>query len=75
MSEQDFELYLKLLSRCLALTSRQREQIADELRDHLEERLDELARAGLPREKAVVQRSTNSATPPFWPLTSPRLPV
>ncbi len=55
MSEQDFELYLKLLSRCLALTSRQREQIADELRDHLEERLDELARAGLPREKAVVQ--------------------
>jgi len=55
MSEQDFELYLKLLSRCLALTSHQREQIADELRDHLEERLDELARAGLPREKAVVQ--------------------
>jgi hypothetical protein len=55
MSEQDFELYLKLLSRCLALTSHQREQIADELRDHLEERLDELARAGLSREKAVVQ--------------------
>jgi hypothetical protein len=55
MSEQEFDLYLKLLSRCLALTSRQREQIADELRDHLEERLEELAAAGISREKAVVQ--------------------
>src|ERR1700689_1579763 len=55
MSEQEFELYLKLLARCLHLTSGQREQIADELRDHLEERLEELARAGVPREKAVVQ--------------------
>jgi hypothetical protein len=55
MSEQEFELYLRLLSRCLSLTSQQREQISDELRDHLEERLDELARAGVPREKAVFQ--------------------
>jgi RND family efflux transporter MFP subunit len=55
MSEQEFELYLKLLSRCLNLTPGQREQIADELRDHLEERLEELAQAGVPREKAVVQ--------------------
>jgi hypothetical protein len=55
MSEQEFELYLKLLSRCLSLTPGQRGQIADELRDHLEERLDELARAGVPREKAIVQ--------------------
>ncbi|HEV8066843.1 MAG TPA: permease prefix domain 1-containing protein [Planctomycetaceae bacterium] len=55
MSEQEFDLYLKLLARCLRLTSGQREQIADELRDHLEERLEELARAGVPREKAVVQ--------------------
>jgi hypothetical protein len=55
MSEQEFELYLKLLSRCLHLTPAQREQIADELRDHLEERLDELAQAGVSREKAVVQ--------------------
>ncbi len=55
MSEQEFELYLKLLAKCLRLTSGQREQIADELRDHLEERLEELARAGVPREKAVVQ--------------------
>jgi RND family efflux transporter MFP subunit len=55
MSEQEFELYLKLLSRCLNLTPGQRELIADELRDHLEERLEELAEAGVPREKAVVQ--------------------
>jgi hypothetical protein len=55
MSEQEFELYLKLLAKCLRLTPGQREQIADELRDHLEERLEELARAGVPREKAVVQ--------------------
>jgi phage terminase Nu1 subunit (DNA packaging protein) len=55
MSEQEFELYLKLLAKCLRLTSGQREQIADELRDHLEERLEELARAGVPRAKAVVQ--------------------
>jgi RND family efflux transporter MFP subunit len=55
MSEQEFELYLKLLSRCLKLTAAQRDQIADELRDHLEQRLEELARAGVPREKAVFQ--------------------
>jgi hypothetical protein len=55
MSEQEFDLYLKLLAKCLSLTPGQREQIADELRDHLEERLEELARAGVPREKAVVQ--------------------
>jgi hypothetical protein len=55
MSEQEFDLYLKLLAKCLRLTAGQREQIADELRDHLEERLEELARAGVPREKAVVQ--------------------
>jgi dihydropteroate synthase len=55
MSEQEFDLYLKLLAKCLHLTSGQREQIADELRDHLESRLDELDRAGVPREQAVVQ--------------------
>ncbi len=55
MSEQEFDLYLKLLAKCLRLTSGQRELIADELRDHLEERLEELARAGVPRERAVAQ--------------------
>ncbi len=55
MSEQEFELYLKLLSRCLQLTPGQRDQIADELRDHLEQRLAELEQAGVARDKAVVQ--------------------
>lgn len=55
MSEQEFDLYLKLLARCLRLSPGQREQIADELRDHLQERLEELARAGMPHEKAVLQ--------------------
>jgi hypothetical protein len=55
VSEQEFDLYLKLLAKCLRLTSGQRELIADELRDHLEERLEELARAGVPRERAVAQ--------------------
>jgi RND family efflux transporter MFP subunit len=55
MSEQEFELYLKLLTRCLQLTPGQRDQIADELRDHLQERLEELVRAGLARDQAVVQ--------------------
>jgi hypothetical protein len=55
MSEQEFDLYLKLLARCLDLTGAQREQIADELRDHLEERLGDLADAGVPREQAILQ--------------------
>ncbi|HEY1602855.1 MAG TPA: efflux RND transporter periplasmic adaptor subunit [Pirellulales bacterium] len=55
MSEQEFELYLKLLARCLRLTPGQRDQIADELRDHLQERLEELVRSGLSRDQAVVQ--------------------
>ncbi len=55
MSEQEFELYLKLLSRCLKLTPGQRDQISDELRDHLEQRLAELEQAGVARNKAVVQ--------------------
>ena len=54
MSQQEFELYLKRLSRGLRLTSRQRAQISDEMRDHLEERLEELADAGVPRDQAVL---------------------
>jgi hypothetical protein len=37
MSEREFELYLSLLSRFLRLNPNQREEIADELRDHLAE--------------------------------------
>src|SRR5258708_5728210 len=53
MPEQDFELYLSLLSRFLRLKSAQRGEIADELRDHLEERLEELAARGLSRDEAI----------------------
>src|SRR5579872_4773066 len=53
MAEQDFELYLSLLSRFLRLKSAQRQEIADELRDHLEERLDELTARGLSHEAAI----------------------
>ncbi len=42
MGEQEFERYLALLSGMLRLSRGQRESIASELRDHLEERLAEL---------------------------------
>ncbi|MCH7686425.1 MAG: hypothetical protein IH899_07055 [Planctomycetes bacterium] len=53
MSEREFELYLSLLSRFLRLNPNQREEIADELRDHLAERLEELTAEGLSREDAI----------------------
>lgn len=55
MSDKEFELYLSLLSRFLRLRPNQRQEIADELRDHLEERLDELTADGLSRDEAVRQ--------------------
>lgn len=53
MPEHDFELYLSLLSRFLRLKAVQRDEIADELRDHLEARLEELAARGLSRDEAI----------------------
>jgi hypothetical protein len=53
MSEQEFELYLSLLGRLLRLDAAQREQIADELRDHFEERLEELMLLGHSRPAAI----------------------
>jgi hypothetical protein len=53
MPEHDFELYLSLLSRFLRLKAAQRDEIADELRDHLEARLEELAARGLSRDEAI----------------------
>lgn len=53
MSEQEFEDYLILLSRFLGLTPEQREAIADELRDHMHERLETLQRLGVPRKEAI----------------------
>lgn len=53
MSESEFELYLQLLGKFLRLRPGQRVEIADELRDHLEARLEELSRSGLSRADAV----------------------
>lgn len=55
MPEHDFELYLSLLSRFLRLNPAQRDEIADELRDHLEQRLEELSSRGISREEAIRQ--------------------
>jgi hypothetical protein len=55
MSEREFELYVSLLGRLLRLAPAQREQIADELRDHFEERLEELMRLGRSRADAIQQ--------------------
>jgi hypothetical protein len=55
MPEQDFELYLSLLSRFLRLKPAQHSEIADELRDHLEQRLEELASKGLSHDEAIRQ--------------------
>ena len=46
MSEHEFELYLRLLGKFLRLTPGQEADVADELRDHLEARLEELSRGG-----------------------------
>lgn len=53
MSEQQFELYLRLLGKFLKLTVGQQTEIADELRDHLEARLEELSRSGMDRDAAI----------------------
>lgn len=53
MPEREFELYLAMLARFLRLDPDQREQIADELRDHFEERFEELLAAGQTREEAI----------------------
>jgi hypothetical protein len=53
MSENEFELYLSLLSRFLRLKPDQRLEISDELRSHLEDRLNDLVAQGLSREQAV----------------------
>lgn len=53
MSDHEFEIYLSLLGRLLRLKTDQLAEIADELRDHLQLRLEELTRQGLSREQAV----------------------
>src|SRR5262245_28976771 len=53
MPEQEFDLYLTHLSRSLRLTSAQRADIADKLRDHFEERLEQLAAQSFTRDEAI----------------------
>ncbi|MHC4878536.1 MAG: permease prefix domain 1-containing protein [Planctomycetota bacterium] len=55
MPEREFEIYLSVLSRLLKLTPEQTAAISDELRDHLEERFEELVRSGLDRDEAIQQ--------------------
>jgi Arc/MetJ-type ribon-helix-helix transcriptional regulator len=55
MSEREFELYLSVLSRMLRLNEQQRDAISDELRDHMEERFEELVRSGMNRDDAIRQ--------------------
>jgi hypothetical protein len=53
MSDREFENYLTLLSRLLRLSGKQRGAIAEELRAHLDDRLEELMAGGVSREEAV----------------------
>lgn len=55
MPEHEFEIYLSVLSRLLKLTPEQTASIEDELRDHLEERFEELVRSGVERDDAIKQ--------------------
>lgn len=53
MSQREFEAYLTLLSKLLNLSPAQRNDVADELRDHLEERMTQLAAEGLAPDDAA----------------------
>jgi hypothetical protein len=53
MTDLEFEHYLALLGSLLRLDKRQREAIGMELRDHLEERMEELVAEGHTRASAV----------------------
>ena len=53
MSEHEFEQFLALFRGMLRLNPAQRDEIAAELMDHLQERLAELSDRGMPRDKAV----------------------
>lgn len=53
MVEHEFEEYLAILRGLLRLRRKQCDAIADELRDHMDVRLEELLAEGVPRERAV----------------------
>jgi hypothetical protein len=53
VSQQEFETYLALLTRLLRINPQQREQVAEEFRSHMEDRLDDLLARGISREQAI----------------------
>ena len=53
MNHRELENYLAVVSRLLRLTSKQRTQLQEELRDHLEFRVAELLEDGLSEEDAI----------------------
>ena len=55
MSDHEFNNYLTLLAGLLRLGDKQRRAIAEELRTHLEDRLEELLGHGVSREQAIQQ--------------------
>ncbi len=55
MSNQEFENYLALIGKLLQLSRNQRDQIAGELRDHLQMRVADLEGEGTPRQDAIRQ--------------------
>jgi transglutaminase-like putative cysteine protease len=55
MPDNEFDLYRSVLSRLLRLSPGQKASIANELRDHLEARFEELVGAGKPRDAAIRQ--------------------
>lgn len=52
MSEPEFEAFLRQMALSLGLNSAQKQSVAAELRDHLEQRLEELTGQGVSREEA-----------------------
>lgn len=52
MSEPEFEAFLRQMALSLGLSNTQKQSVAAELRDHLEQRLEELTRQGVSREDA-----------------------
>src|SRR5678815_2629018 len=53
MSQLEFDTYLSLLCRLLRIAPQQREQVAEEFRAHMEDRLEELLARGMERETAI----------------------
>ena len=53
MSNEEFENYLALVTRLLRLNRSQREMIRNEMRDHLETRVEEMVDSGVDRKDAV----------------------